>query len=1022
MSVTRTRPSFIRPANALHVPQGRSQAPVSSAVKSKTTYIDLTSKDDDKMKYEVRAPQSKASRPILGCAAEANETPSNMASATVPSAGPSHLTTTSTRPLISPAGSSPTRVPPQQIDAPSTLLSSKKARKTVKVDPTSPANYRFRATDAAFKSGVSRDGQKREFNALYFALERRPYVGVKAKEAIVRSNGRLSRLQFTLLPESEVLHVDFSLAEVQKICSEIRSKYPSLGSGTSKPYKDLTRMLKKLWNDKIFPAQLAKCLEPTIEGRQAEDLHIFFDEIIHKRAVAKEPNSQQVLSLEKDPYDKHDGELRDSRLTSLLMARETGNRFGSMRRFENFSNEFRKSIEDRLEVRTVFTNCAGDIATISWVSNDAYIGGTTVHMDAHNQQYNKPGNLVLGFVARGSAELKSYADHRIVRPVVERGENSTEAMRVTQDPWLYTSVVCSDYDPLCGRAYTSSFDCTVKVWKAENSGRSMQCIKTWQHDGPVNFVQASSYEDMDLSFVATAADVPTDAVRIYLVPKDDSEIDRCSHSSFSCSKTWNPDGTPLVTDKWTYFPSAMKWGIEAQVKHLLLVGYSPRSRTGNDHDIPADKLNTGELCLWDALSGVRVNITSTKSQNVFEVLWHPTRPVFVAATSPMGEALKDYKVRTQVRVFALVANNGFSGGLAFSQIKALDCAAADINELTIMPNSLAYFYVTAGCTNGKAYIWDTAAGDKPIQVLSHGPAFEGVTAGDDEDDTGVKFTAWGTSMDRFYTGSSDGVVKVWNIRCSGKKAKGRVILEAAAQISYGVFSPDHLRLVIGDASGRVFVLSVDEDDGKPVKFNQFLLTQDIRRRETAPITPHADPPPPPGMQAETGRRLGRTHLAARRLAYSGNPTVGMVQGVNYPEMGLFNREFHADHDPSQPILACYNNVLQENVKIYSNLPVRTSRLRQVVHSIREDDDGGQTSGVEAARQALLKRHNANCELDLKFENLSLEIRDVLARDGIGQNELLEGPRYPDLEEEDDEAELQKGKVLAEDGNGMPLWV
>lgn len=998
--------------------QSPSQDPPSSP-KDKPIYIDLTSTNEDETKGEGCFPRSQATKRALDWAT--SKPPSSMALATAPSVRPGQLTNVLIRPPESLADGPVTRMLRRHRDPPATPSSSKRHRRAAKHEPTSPANYRSRATDAAFKAGVLRNGQERNSTAPYFALARRPYISAKAIDAIMRCNGRLSRLQSTLLQESEVFHVDFTLAEVQKICSETIVKFPFLGRGTSKPFRDLARILRKLWNERIFPYQLAKSLQPAIESRLAEDLGTFFDDILHKRVAAKEPNSQQVLSVEKDPYAKHDEDLRDSRLTSLLMARETGNRFGSIRRIENFSNEFRKNIEDRLQVRAVFTNCAGDIATISWVSGDAYIAGTTVHMDAHNQQYNKPGNLMLGFVARGSVGLKSYADHRIIRPVVEKGENSTETMRVTQDPWLYTSVVCSDYDPLHDRAYTSGFDRRVKVWKPQSSEGSifMECIHTWEHDGSVNFVQASSYDGRDISLIATAADVPTDAVRIYRVPKDDSKISQSCYMSFSCSKTWNADGTPLITDKWTYFPSTMKWGIEAQVKHLLLVGYSPRSRTANDHDIPAEKLNTGELCLWDALTGYRVSITSTKSQNVFEVLWHPNRPIFIAATSPMGEALKDDNVRTQVRVFALINNEGHLGGPAFSQIKALDCAAADINELTIMPNSLAYFYVTAGCTNGKAYVWDTAAGDKPVQVLSHGPAFEGVTAGDDEDDTGVKFTAWGTSMSCFYTGSSDGVVKVWDVRCSGKKAEGRVVLEAAAQISFGAFSTDHSRLVIGDASGRVFVLSGDEDDGEAVKYNQFLLTQrGIRRRETVPITPHADPPPPPGIQAEVGRAIGRVHFAARRLAYSGDPTVGVVQGVNYPEMGLFNREFHADHDLSQPVLACYSNALQENVKIYSNLPARTKRLRRMVYSLGEYVDGAWTSDADAARQALLRRHCTNCELDMKFENLSLEIRDVLARDGIGQNQLLEGLQYSDLVEEDDEAELQNGKVRGKGGNGL----
>jgi hypothetical protein len=48
-----------------------------------------------------------------------------------------------------------------------------------------------------------------------------------------------------------------------------------------------------------------------------------------------------------------------------------------------------------------------------------------------------------------------------------------------------------------------------------------------------------------------------------------------------------------------YFPATIQWSKAPSVSHLLLVGYSPRSVTGHNVDIPEDKRNTGELCIWD---------------------------------------------------------------------------------------------------------------------------------------------------------------------------------------------------------------------------------------------------------------------------------------------------------------------------------------------------------------------------------------------------------------------------------------
>lgn len=346
-----------------------------------------------------------------------------------------------------------------------------------------------------------------------------------------------------------------------------------------------------------------------------------------------------------------------------------------MRTYQQFNNEFRKAHEDSLEKRAEWTGCAGDIMTIVWVSNDGFICGTTEHSDSHNQQYNKPGNLVLGSCS--GMTLRAYPEHRIVRPIVEKGENSTDAMIQSQDPWLYSSVVASDYDAVHDRAFTCSFDRTVKIWKVDKSGTSMHVLGEWQHGGNVNFVAASKHES---GLVATAADVATQAIRIYNIYEPD--ISQSPFRSYSCSRVTDDKGNTVSTEKWAYYPATMQWGLADGVKHLLLVGYSPRSRTGDDNDIPLERRDSGELVLWDGITGERWQVTSARTQNVFEVLWHPTQESFIAATSPLIQDVES-RVRTQIRIFRLADKDEF-GVKAFSPIMSLDCTAVDINELTIM--------------------------------------------------------------------------------------------------------------------------------------------------------------------------------------------------------------------------------------------------------------------------------------------------------------------------------------------------
>ncbi|TDZ25065.1 Rik1-associated factor 1 [Colletotrichum orbiculare MAFF 240422] len=279
--------------------------------------------------------------------------------------------------------------------------------------------------------------------------------------------------------------------------------------------------------------------------------------------------------------------------------------------------------------------------------------------------------------------------------------------------------------------------------------------------------------------------------------------------------------------KWAYLPATMQWGLAEAVQHLLLVGYSPRSLSGDDRDIPDHKLNSGEICLWDCRAGERVKVMTASTQNVFEVAWHPTQPVFIVSTSPSGLMVDDH-TRTQIRVFRPVT--GLEGEQGFGEMQCLDCPAGDINELTIKPNSVIYSYITAACTDNTVYVWDTARGDKPIHALRHKEPID-----KEEEDVGVKFSAWGTTADRFYTGGSDGLVKVWNVR-NAREPLIRDLLEAPGCITCGGFSPDYSKLVVGDATGRVMLLSLDKDDepGRGPFADHLLFSGTMSRRHLIP--------------------------------------------------------------------------------------------------------------------------------------------------------------------------------------------
>ncbi|RDA93744.1 hypothetical protein CP533_0223 [Ophiocordyceps camponoti-saundersi (nom. inval.)] len=741
----------------------------------------------------------------------------------------------------------------------------------------------------------------------WFGLKALPYLPANDRDLIVEG----SRQPISWAGEWPVVyHVDFSADEIAQMLSH-------LSKVLVQDLPSHVRCLAALCFQHHVPSLVGQLLP----RRGAQDVHNFCSDLMAGRAT--DPQQARTLSLDLLKETTGAGNERlearqSSRISSLLLAREfEGNiGFGRIRRYENFQNEFTKAREDTLAVIAEFTNCAGDISAMSWVSDDAVLCGTTAHSDAHNQQYNKPGNLVLGSVTSGT--LWALADHRIPRPRVEKGENASEAMRQSQDPWLYCSVVSSDYDPIRHRAYTSSFDRTVKVW--EVSGMTVSCIATWHHGGNVNFVAAARDGS---GLVASAADVPSQAIRVYRVRDDD--IDSSPYQAVSCTRT-DADSS----ESWAYFPATMQWGLAPGSTKLLAIGYSPRGLRTGDHDIPEEKRNSGEIMLWDAERGQRVPVLTATTSNVFEIIWHPTMPRFIAATSPTLP-VESQGVRTQIRIFQRDYSRPDG---AYSEFQKLDCTAADINELTYMPNSVRHAYITAGCTDGNVYVWDTAQGDDPIHILRHGYPIDDFSYDREKEDTGIKFTAWGASPDRFYTGSSDGVVNVWNVR-NKEKPLVRRLLEAPGPISVGAFSPDHARLAIGDATGRLFFLSVDSRDEHPAHLVSLPGCPVRRVRRPKPLTPHPEPPPPPPLPttrtvANAGEKAAclsttepssspnssysiaayarRTYLDSGQLRIHANPVIGAVQGTNYAATALFRREAHLDEDPSAPLLTEYERL------------------------------------------------------------------------------------------------------------------
>lgn len=110
-------------------------------------------------------------------------------------------------------------------------------------------------------------------------------------------------------------------------------------------------------------------------------------------------------------------------------------------------------------------------------------------------------------------------------------------------------------------------------------------------------------------------------------------------------------------------------------------------------------------------------------------------------------------------------------------------------------------------------MWDRRNPDYALHVLKHGPSLAAPRAdGDLEiEDSGIMCALWGPSSDRFYTGSSDGVVKIWDVRRGDPFVADFASVDS--QIMAGAFSPLHDMLLIGECSGKATLFSTRGDKG-----------------------------------------------------------------------------------------------------------------------------------------------------------------------------------------------------------------
>ncbi|KAL8944913.1 MAG: hypothetical protein Q9216_000074 [Gyalolechia sp. 2 TL-2023] len=472
---------------------------------------------------------------------------------------------------------------------------------------------------------------------------------------------------------------------------------------------------------------------------------------------------------------------------SLLRNREFG--YESSARRIDIQNALHQRVAETMRPWRSWKGASSDVVTVAWAPDSlGYAAGAAAQSDDNDLQYNRPHNLLVGDLDMNT--ISELPDHRIARPrpeTVKSGPNSTYAVYQACDPMVYKTVSSVHFSRWGGALYTASHDKTVKIW--DTSSGVPTCSATLVHEAEVTSLELSNHYP---GYFATASKCIDGPIRVYQPTQQGSQHGYIN-TEFSSSRA-------LKHRSHVLYPECIRWGLTPGTKHFLLAGFQQWA----EHDYSAAR--QGQVCLWDINTGANITVRPHASA-IFSVAWHPQESIFITGGAPGGGPLS-FPRRTKSVVRSYDTRN------TSNYTHEFECPALDMQDVTFHPTGPNY--VTAGCTNGTTYVWDYRWPDGIMHELHHGKPLQELNANEEDlpemehrekFDAGVMLSIWGKGASLFYTGSSDGVIKAWDILRAPEDVWVRDVAHLPAGVQSGALSPDGLNLLVGDAVGGVHVLS-----------------------------------------------------------------------------------------------------------------------------------------------------------------------------------------------------------------------
>ncbi|KAL8789599.1 MAG: hypothetical protein Q9213_001035 [Squamulea squamosa] len=570
----------------------------------------------------------------------------------------------------------------------------------------------------------------------------------------------------------------------------------------------------------------------------------------------------------------------EATLHSLLRNRESGmegRRYSIVGKPQAYPGS--STIQESLEVSSAgeirpwkcWKGASSDVVNVAWAPDSlSYATGAAAQSDDNDLQYNRPNNLLFGQLK--SNTISELPDHCIERPrpeTIPSGPNSNPAVYDACDPKVYKTITSVHFSPWGGLLYTASHDKTAKIWDV-SSEKLPSCVCTLLHNAEVTSLEVSTHYPQ---VFATAAKSVDDSIRVYQPLQEVESLVGAPQIGYQF--TTFSSTRALKHRSQDIFPECLRWGLAPGSQHLLLGGFQQWA----DHDFSAAR--RGHICLWDVHTGISMKV-QPHSSAIFAAAWHPQENIFMTGGAP-GTGDLSYPKITQSVVRLYDPRH------TISYTAELECPALDIQDVTFHPYSS---YITAGCTNGITYVWDHRMPDHLLQQLKHGdplqelaPNEEGISDMKHRErvDAGVMLSIWSQGASLFYTGSSDGVIKAWDVLHAPEDVWVKDLAQLPAGVQSGALSPDGMNMLVGDAVGGVHILSA-----APLGHSSDSLEDDVVGYDPDPITyVPADNRQSSslGEEGTEGIDKGNELLQTKQLVM--HPCFGIGKGPNYGKSNYF---------------------------------------------------------------------------------------------------------------------------------------